>query len=48
MLLAGAHLAWQVRRLDTGDPQNCLTIFRANRDTGALMALAFAVGNWFV
>ena len=47
MLLAGAHLAWQVRKLDIGDPQRCLVLFRANRDTGALIALAFATANWF-
>jgi 4-hydroxybenzoate polyprenyltransferase len=47
MLLAGAHLAWQVRKLDIADPGACLTLFRANRDTGALIALAFAVANWF-
>lgn len=47
MLLAGAHLAWQVRRLDIDDPEKCLALFRANRDTGALVALAFAAANWF-
>ena len=46
-LLAGAHLAWQVRRLKIDDPEICLALFRANRDTGALVALAFAVANWF-
>jgi 4-hydroxybenzoate polyprenyltransferase len=47
MLLAGAHLAWQVRKLDIHDPQRCLAIFRANRDTGILIAAAFAASNWF-
>ena len=38
--LAGfaAHLAWQVRRLDTDDPAVCLRLFRSNRDGGALLA----------
>ena len=41
MLLAGAHLLWQVKRLDIDDPANCLIVFRSNRETGALIALAF-------
>jgi 4-hydroxybenzoate polyprenyltransferase len=47
MLLAGVHLLWQVRHLQIDDPGNCLTLFRANRMTGALMALAFAGAAWF-
>jgi 4-hydroxybenzoate polyprenyltransferase len=47
MLLAGAHMLWQVRRLDVDDPANCLTLFRANRETGALVALALACASWF-
>ncbi|VAW16744.1 4-hydroxybenzoate polyprenyltransferase [hydrothermal vent metagenome] len=30
-----AHLGWQVAKLDIGDGAGCLTLFRANRDTGA-------------
>ena len=34
-LTAGAvHLAWQARTLDTSDPDNCLKLFRSNRDYG--------------
>jgi 4-hydroxybenzoate polyprenyltransferase len=47
MLAAGAHLRWQVRRLDIDSTENCLAIFRSNRETGALIALAFAVASWF-
>jgi 4-hydroxybenzoate polyprenyltransferase len=47
MLLAGAHMLWQVRRLNVDDPVNCLTLFRANRETGALVALALACASWF-
>jgi 4-hydroxybenzoate polyprenyltransferase len=47
MLLAGAHLAWQVKKLDITDGGNALTLFRANRQTGALIALAFIAANWF-
>jgi 4-hydroxybenzoate polyprenyltransferase len=46
MLLAGAHLVWQVERLDVGNADNCLRIFRSNRETGALIALAFLVASW--
>jgi 4-hydroxybenzoate polyprenyltransferase len=47
MLAAGAHLLWQVRRLDIGKPDNCLRVFRANRETGALIAAAFLLASWF-
>jgi len=47
MLAAGAHLAWQVRVLDIDDAGNCLAVFRANRETGALIAIAFALASWF-
>ena len=46
MLLAGAHLVWQVKILDAGNPDNCLRVFRSNRETGALIALAFLVASW--
>lgn len=39
----GWHLAWQLRRLDIDDPQNCLLVFRSNREAGLIPALAFAV-----
>jgi 4-hydroxybenzoate polyprenyltransferase len=32
-----AHLAWQVTRLDIGDPANCLKIFKSNRDAGLIL-----------
>jgi 4-hydroxybenzoate polyprenyltransferase len=47
MLLAGAHLLWQVKRLDIDDGANCLRLFRSNRETGALIALAFLLASWF-
>jgi 4-hydroxybenzoate polyprenyltransferase len=46
MLLAGAHLVWQVKILDTDNTDNCLRVFRSNRETGALIALAFLVASW--
>lgn len=46
MLAAGAHLVWQHRHLDIDKPEICLKLFRANRDAGALIALALAVSGW--
>ncbi len=47
MLIAGGHLLRQVHRLDIDDPARCLEIFRSNRETGALIALAFFASNWW-
>ncbi len=47
MLAAGAHLLWQVRTLDINSSENCLRVFRSNRDTGALIALAFLLASLF-
>ena len=46
MLLAGAHMLWQVRRLQIDNADTCLMLFRANRLTGALIAAAFAAAAW--
>jgi len=35
------HLAWQIARIDIGDPESCLRMFRANRDAGLIL---FAAG----
>src|ERR1700730_5015736 len=32
-----AHLVWQIRRLEIGDPALCLRIFKSNRDAGLLL-----------
>jgi 4-hydroxybenzoate polyprenyltransferase len=40
------HFVWQVARLDIDDPARCLKIFRANRDTGALIAAALFAAAW--
>jgi 4-hydroxybenzoate polyprenyltransferase len=32
-----AHLVWQIRRLEIGDPALCLRIFKSNRDAGVLL-----------
>lgn len=40
-----AHLWWQLTRLDTRDPGNCLKLFRSNRDAGLIVALFLAVAG---
>ena len=47
MLAAGWHLLGQVKKLDINNPENCLMLFRSNRETGALIALAFLAASWF-
>ncbi len=32
-----AHLVWQIRRLQIGDPALCLRVFKSNRDAGLLL-----------
>ena len=39
----GWHLVWQMRRLDIDNPDNCLRLFRSNRDAGLIPALFFAI-----
>jgi 4-hydroxybenzoate polyprenyltransferase len=43
MLLAGAHLVWQVTTLDIDDADNCLARFRSNRDFGLIVFLAICL-----
>jgi 4-hydroxybenzoate polyprenyltransferase len=31
------HLVWQVVRLDIGDPDNCLAVFKSDRDAGLIL-----------
>jgi 4-hydroxybenzoate polyprenyltransferase len=38
----GWHLAWQLARLDTDDPEGLLRLFRSNRDAGLIVALFLA------
>ena len=41
----GWHLIWQLRVFDQNDPETCLRLFRANRDTGLLVALFLAAAS---
>ncbi len=46
LFAAGGHLLWQVHTLAVDDAARCLKLFRANRDTGALIAAAFLLSSW--
>jgi len=37
LIAFAAHLVWQIRKLDIGDPALCLRIFKSNRDAGLLL-----------
>ncbi len=39
----GWHLVWQLRRLDIDNPENCMKLFRSNRDAGFIPVLFFAL-----
>ena len=41
-----AHLLRQLVRFDSGDASACLRVFQSNRDLGALVTLALALGAW--
>ena len=46
-LAVGAlHLGWQVRTLNTGDPGNCLRLFRSNRDYGWILFAGLLLDCW--
>ncbi len=47
MLPAGAHLFWQAATLQVHDAAHCLRLFRANRDSGLLIALALLAASYF-
>jgi 4-hydroxybenzoate polyprenyltransferase len=38
-----AHLAWQIARLDIGDPDHCLVVFKSNRDAGLILFAGLAL-----
>jgi 4-hydroxybenzoate polyprenyltransferase len=46
LALFGAHLAWQVHRLDVNDPALCLQLFKSNRDAGLVLFAALVLDAW--
>lgn len=46
LLAAGGHMLWQLRHLDIDNNAICLKLFRANRETGALIAAALILSGW--
>jgi 4-hydroxybenzoate polyprenyltransferase len=44
MLMPALHFYWQMRRVRINDAATCLRLFKANRDAGALIALALLIG----
>jgi 4-hydroxybenzoate polyprenyltransferase len=45
LLPPAALLLWQIIRLDINDPARCLALFKLNRETGLLIALAILAGR---
>jgi 4-hydroxybenzoate polyprenyltransferase len=43
LALFAGHLAWQVQALRPDDADNCLRLFRANRDAGAILFAGLVV-----
>jgi 4-hydroxybenzoate polyprenyltransferase len=39
-ILFGAHLGWQIDRIDVDDPDLCLKLFKSNRDAGLILFAA--------
>src|SRR5271155_3553278 len=37
LLAFALHLGWQIVRLDTADPDNCLKVFKSDRDAGLIL-----------
>jgi 4-hydroxybenzoate polyprenyltransferase len=37
LLAFAGHLAWQIVRLDIADPDNCLAVFKSDRDAGLIL-----------
>jgi 4-hydroxybenzoate polyprenyltransferase len=46
LALGAAQLAWQVARLDTDNPDNCLRLFRSNRDYGLILFAGLLADAW--
>ncbi|MCB9983831.1 MAG: 4-hydroxybenzoate octaprenyltransferase [Rhodospirillales bacterium] len=46
LALVGAHLFWQIARLDLDDPASALAVFKSNRDLGLLVLLVILIGGF--
>jgi len=46
LVALAAHLAWQARRVDIGDPAKALMLFKSNTVAGAILFFALAAGFW--
>ncbi|MGB0659743.1 MAG: 4-hydroxybenzoate octaprenyltransferase [Mangrovicoccus sp.] len=47
VLAMGIHMVWQMRKLDIENPEICMHLFRANRDTGLLFSAGLAAALAF-
>ena len=47
LLAFAAHLGWQIRRLDISDPDNCLMLFKSDRDAGLILFAALLLDAAF-
>jgi 4-hydroxybenzoate polyprenyltransferase len=45
LIVFGAHLAWQVTRLDIDDSAHCLMLFKSNRDAGLILFSAMLIDS---
>ena len=43
LMAFAAHLIWQIVRIDIGDPDSCLRMFRSNRDAGLILFAALVL-----
>jgi 4-hydroxybenzoate polyprenyltransferase len=45
LVISGAHVAWQVAKVDIGNPSDCLMKFKSNREFGFLILAAILAGR---
>jgi 4-hydroxybenzoate polyprenyltransferase len=45
LLAFAAHLSWQIGRLDIGNPDLCLRLFKSNRDAGFILFAALVLDH---
>jgi 4-hydroxybenzoate polyprenyltransferase len=43
VIVFGAHLGWQIGRIDIDDPDLCLRLFKSNRDAGLILFAALTL-----